>query len=290
MAGSGGERPAGALAGRTAVVTAAASGIGWAIARRFAREGARVVLGDIRGDAVAERAAELDAQLNARLKAELSDGQGELTEGKPPAEAVALRADVTAEPEVEALMQTALDRFGRLDIAVNCAGISDLAPVVDADADAWRATVEVCLTGTMLGTKHAARRMADGGAVLNIASLNAVQPAEGMSAYCAAKAGVLMLTQVSAMELGPRGIRVNAIAPGLVDTPLTAGLFQAGLQDEFLENTPLGRYGEPSDIAESALFLVSDAASWISGEVLHVDGAARTKRYPELLRRLTGPA
>lgn len=251
------------LEGRVAVVTAAASGIGWGIARHFAAHGARVVLGDIRGDAVAERAAELGG------------------------DALAVRADVTVEEDVETLMDAALDRFGALDIAVNCAGTNVPSAIVDADASAWRTVVDVCLTGTMLGTKHAARRItAPGGAILNIASLNATQPAEGMSAYCAAKAGVTMLTQVSAMELGPRGVRVNAIAPGLVETPLVAALLQPGIHEEYVENTPLGRHGQPADIARAALFLVSEAASWISGDVLYVDGAAHTKRCPGLLRHL----
>jgi 3-oxoacyl-[acyl-carrier protein] reductase len=115
-------------------------------------------------------------------------------------------------------------------------------------------------------------------------SLNGRQPAAGFAAYCSAKAGVEMLTKVAAMELGPRGIRVNAIAPGLIDTPLTAALTASPVKDEFLDNTPLGRIGTTGDVAAAALFLTSDDAAWITGDTLLVDGGGHTKRYPELAR------
>ena len=127
----------------------------------------------------------------------------------------------------------------------------------------------------------------DGGVIVNIASINARQPGEGMSAYCCAKAGVEMFTRVAAMELAGHGIRVTAIGPGLIDTPLTAPIMGVpAIRDEYLENIPAGRVGTPEDVANAALFLVSDEASWVSGTTLFVDGAELTKRYPELLHRV----
>lgn len=127
-----------------------------------------------------------------------------------------------------------------------------------------------------------------GGSIVNVASLNARQPGEGMAAYCAAKAGVEMLTKVAAMELGASGVRVNAIAPGLVDTPLTAVLMQHPFHDAFVENAPLGRSGTPDDVASMALFLASDESSWVTGDCLAVDGGAHMKRYPEMLQIASG--
>lgn len=150
---------------------------------------------------------------------------------------------------------------------------------------------DICLKGVFLSVKHEARAMqagGRGGAIVNIASINARQPAEGMAAYCAAKAGVEMFTRVAAMELGPSGIRVCGIGPGLVDTPLTA--FQRDLpelRDAYLRNIPAGRVGTPGDIAGAAAFLVSDDASWISGDTLFVDGAELTREYPRMISIMT---
>jgi NAD(P)-dependent dehydrogenase (short-subunit alcohol dehydrogenase family) len=123
---------------------------------------------------------------------------------------------------------------------------------------------------------------------VTIASLNAVQPAEGMAAYCAAKAGVAMLTKVAAMELGRRGIRATCIAPGLVQTNATAPMFAVpGLVDEFVENTTIGRFAEPADVAALALFLASDEAAFVTGSFHLVDGGASTRRYPDLTGAIT---
>jgi NAD(P)-dependent dehydrogenase (short-subunit alcohol dehydrogenase family) len=137
----------------------------------------------------------------------------------------------------------------------------------------------------MLSVKHEARimREAGHGAIVNIASINARVPAEGMSAYCCAKAGVEMLTKCAAMELGPSGVRVSAIGPGFVDTPLTAFTqVVPAIRDAYVASTPMGRAGQPDDIADVALFLVSDDARWVSGDILFVDGASMHKGYPEL--------
>jgi len=256
----------GRLDGRVAVISGGASGIGREIARRYVAEGAAAVLGDLNRDLLEEVGGELG-----------------------PACMVS-EADVTVEADVEALVAGALAAHGRVDIGVNCAGVGGLAPVADMALDDWNLVVGTCLTGVFLATKHEARAMASGGAgvIVNISSINARQPAEGMAAYCAAKAGVEMFTRVAAMELGPAGIRVVGIGPGLVDTPLTS--FQRELpamRAAYLESIPLGRAGTTDDIASAAVFLASDDASWISGDTLFVDGAEMTRGYPRMLGLLS---
>jgi NAD(P)-dependent dehydrogenase (short-subunit alcohol dehydrogenase family) len=251
--------------GRVALVTGGGSGIGLAAVERFVREGARVVVGDI-------EPARLDA-----VQASLGDAVRVVT------------CDVTAEAEVEVLAQTAIDAFGRLDVAFANAGIGTSGLIVDSDVDDWKRTVDVCLVGPMLTIKHSAPRMTEGGAIVVTASLNAVQPGRGMSAYCAAKAGAAMLVQVAAMELGPLGIRVNAIAPGLVRTGLTDGMWlMPEIVAEYVENAPIGRSATPDEIANLVAFLASDEAGFMTGALHLVDGGAATKRYPDVLGRVTG--
>lgn len=202
----------------------------------------------------------------------------------------ALRLDVTDEDSVAA----GFDAVGEFDTMVNCAGLSDPGALTELELSAWRHTVDVCLTGTFLVIKHAGQRIADGGSITCIASLNGRQPGSGMGAYCASKAGVLMLVEVAALELAGRGVRVNAVSPGLVSTPLTEGIGMIpGLTDEYIENTPLGRSGEPSEIADTVVFLASDKARWITGSAFDVNGGAHLKRYPDVLgkvRALMGQA
>jgi 3-oxoacyl-[acyl-carrier protein] reductase len=252
----------GRLDGRVAVITGGGSGIGLECARRFVREGARVVLADRNAEPLDAAAAEL----------------GEA--------AVAEVVDVTVEDDVERMVRRALSEFGGLDAAVNAAGFGTFGFVADHPVDEWRAVIDTDLTGVMLSVKHEARVMRDGakgGAIVNIASINARVPAEGMAAYCCAKAGVEMLTKCAAMELGPAGIRVSGIGPGFVDTPLTAFTqVVPAIRDAYVSSTPLGRAGQPDDIADVAVFLVSDEGRWISGDTLFVDGASMLKAYPEL--------
>jgi NAD(P)-dependent dehydrogenase (short-subunit alcohol dehydrogenase family) len=247
------------LAGKSAVVTGGASGIGLATVRRFVAEGARVVLGDLDGDAAHARAAELGPDVTA------------------------VRCDVRREEDVAALVQAAADRFGGVDIAFANAGIGSFAPIVDTDLDEWKRVVDVNLVGPLLTIKHAARRMGRGGAIVATSSLNAVQAANGMSAYCASKAGLAMLVQVAALELGPLGIRVNAIAPGLVRTPLTEAMWGLpAVVEDFDENAPLDATTSAEDVAALVTFLASDEASSISGTLQLIDRAAHLKRYPDL--------
>jgi len=162
------------------------------------------------------------------------------------------------------------------------AGFSNISLIVDMPVDQFRSVVDVCLTGSLIVAKYAGRTLHDNGSLVWISSLNGRQPAAGMSAYCAAKAGLSMLTQVAALELAPRGIRVNAVAPGFVRTPLTEGAaLVPGVVEEYVENTPLGRAGTPEDIAEAVVFLTK--ASWLTGEVLDLNGGSHMKRYPDLL-------
>jgi NAD(P)-dependent dehydrogenase (short-subunit alcohol dehydrogenase family) len=256
----------GRLRGKVALVTGGASGIGRATTRRFVADGARVAVGD------------LDEPGLAALADELGDA------------VVTLRCDVTVEDDVARLAETAVSELGHLDIAFANAGIGSSARLVDADLANWSRVLDVNLTGPFLTIKHAARRMGEGGSIVVTASLNAVQPGVGMGAYCSSKAGVAMLTQVAALELGPLGIRVNAVGPGLVRTALTEGAWLLpAIVEEYEENTPLGRHAGPEEIANVVAFLASDEASYVSGSLHLVDGGASTKRYPDILAHLEGP-
>lgn len=255
---------------RVAVVVGGASGIGWATARALAADGCRVTIADRNAELAAQRADEL---------------------GEPH---TAASVEVTDEASVAALFDGVAAREGGLQVVVNCAGFSGFGLITDLDADQFRSVVDVCLTGAFLVIKHAGRHLRDGGSVVSLTSLNARQPAIGMSAYCAAKAGLSMLTEVAALELGPHGIRVNAVAPGFVHTPLTQGSAAIpGVVEEYLENTALGRAGTPEDVAAAVVFLCSPQSSWLTGDVLDLNGGAHLKRYPNIhehLSKLMGPS
>ncbi len=243
-------------ANRLAVVVGGASGIGSAVAAGLAAEGCRVIVADRNADGAAARAAELGAPHTAAT------------------------VDVTDEETVATLFEQA----GPADVVVNTAGFGDFGAIIDLDAARFRAVIDCCLTGSFLVMKHAGRRLRDGGSLVSIASLNARLAAPGMSAYCAAKAGLAMLTQVAALEFAPRQIRVNAVSPGFVTSPLTELVTMApGVLEDYVENTPLGRVGTPQDVAEAVLFLSSTKASWMTGEVIDLNGGAHLKRYPDVL-------
>ena len=241
---------------RVAVVIGGASGIGWATAQALVADGCRVTVADRNAEGARSRAAEL---------------------GDPH---TAAEVDVTDEAAVSRLFE----QIGPLDVVVNCAGFGSLGLITDLSVDEFRSVVDVCLNGSFIVAKHAGQKLREGGSLVSISSLNGRQPAIGMSAYCAAKAGLSMLTQVAALEWGPRGIRVNAVAPGFVDTPLTAGSSAVpGLVEDYVENTALGRGGTPEDIADAVVFLCSAKSSWLTGEVLDLNGGAHLKRYPDIL-------
>lgn len=243
---------------KVALVTGAASGIGLAITDRFVAEGARVLAGDI----------------DAAGLAALAD--------RHPGAVVTSICDVTDEASVAAFAALAIP-LGGLDVAVANAGKGSFGMIVDHPLDVWQEIIDLCLTGVFLTVKHAGQVMNDGGSIVTMASLNAIQPSAGMAAYCAAKAGVAMLSQVAAMELGHRGIRVNTVGPGLVQTAATAAFFMVpGVVEEFIDNTTVGRFAQPLDVANLVLFLASDESTFISGSFHSVDGGASTKRYPDL--------
>ncbi|MCC6454217.1 MAG: SDR family oxidoreductase [Caldilineaceae bacterium] len=248
--------------GKVAVVTGAASGIGEAISRQLLSEGARVVAADIN----AERLAKLEAEFSGNL--------------------VGVVTDVTKEDAVAAMVATAVERFGGLDVAFNVAGAARAGAIVDLAESDWDFTVDLVLKGVFLSTKHEAKQMQKSGvkgAIVNISSLNAHVPMFGGSAYAAAKAGVEMFTKNAALELGRDGIRVNAILPGLVQTPLTSGMTgNEALNQDFINRIPLGRSGVPDDIASPAVFLASDAAAYVTGTSLVVDGGWEITNYPDL--------
>ena len=230
--------------GRVAVVIGGGSGLGAATAKALARDGCRVVVAD------------------------LATGDVDV--------------DVTDEDAVAALFAGTVGIHGRLDIVVNSAGTSTLASIVEHDTDEFRRVLDVNLVGAFLVTKHAGRHLAAGGCLTSITSLNARQPGAGLGAYCAAKAGLAMLTQVAALELAPRGIRVNAVAPGLVVTPLTAPAMDiAGIKEDYVENTPLGRPGTPEEVAEAVVWTTH--AAWLTGTTIDLDGGAHLMRYPDLM-------
>lgn len=237
---------------RVAVVTGAASGIGEATARLLASRGAAVVIGD-----VAEGAHDV--------------ARGLRDEGH---RALFVPTDVTDEDSVAALMDRAAAEFGSLDVLVANAGIAEpKAPLHELDVAAWRRVIEIDLTGVALCGKHALRHMvaAGRGAVVNVSSILGTVGQPNSTSYSAAKAAVANLTRSTAATYAPRGIRVNAVAPGYADTPLVAGLPEA-VRASMAERQPIGRLARPEEIAEAIAFLASDAASFVVGAVLAVDG------------------
>ena len=248
----------GRFGGKVALVTGGAAGIGLAVAERIIAEGGQVLVGDTNESALASQAERLGSAC------------------------AVVRCDATTEEGSSSLAQHAIERFGRLDIAVANAGGGISCPIADLELSAWQRVLDLTLTGVFLTIKAAAKVMSDGGAIVAVSSLNARQPARGMSAYCAAKAGVESLVNVAALELGTRGIRVNAVAPGLVRTGTTEPLWGIpGMVNVYTENTAIGRYGAPSDIAAAVAFLASEDAAYISGTTLLVDGGAHHLAYPD---------
>lgn len=247
------------LDGKTALVTGAGSGIGRAIALAFVDHGAVVVATDIDGDGLDRVHAEAPGSIDPVV------------------------ADVTDEVAMAAVAASISERHGHLDIVVANAGRGAFGSIVDMPVDDWRSIIDLCLTGVFITLQAAGPMIAEGGSIITIASLNATQPAAGMSAYCAAKAGALALTNVAAMEFGRRRIRANTIAPGLVRTAASRAFWDLpGVVEEFVDNTTLGRFAEPEDVAALAVFLASDESAFVSGALYPIDGGASTKRYPDL--------
>ena len=245
------------LDNQVALVTGAAMGIGARIAQRFSEAGAVVVIFDVNG----ENALRMEEKLRATGRVR------------------AIQGDVTNEDQVKSAVERTVAEFGSLDVLVNNAGIDVEGPAIEMSSSVWDRTLDVNLKGAFLFAKYAIPKMKGrGGAIVNISSVRAFVSYEGNAAYDASKAGMIGLTRALALEHGRDGIRVNAICPGYVSTPMTdewlaAQPDPAATLKQVLNVHPLGRMGTPLDIAEAALFLASDAASFISGTYLVVDGA-----------------
>ena len=246
------------FAGRKALVTGASRGIGRAIAGAFAKAGADLAITGRRPETLAAVAAEL-APLGRQI--------------------LPIACHQGREVDITQLFEQLDRQWGRLDIAVINAGTNPaLAPLVDLEKSAWDKTIEVNLTGAFLTAQAAARRMSrqGAGAIVFMSSIAGIDPMSGLGAYSVSKAGLIGLTKALAKELGPRGVRVNALAPGLIETHLSRALIEnRAVHEAIIAGIPLGRHGQPDDVVGAALFLASDAAGYVTGQVLVVDGGSR---------------
>ncbi len=242
----------GILDGKVAVITGAGSGMGKASVRVFVREGAKVVAGDISG-AEQDTAAEVGAGV------------------------LPVHCDVTKEADVEAMVATAVEKFGRLDAMLNVAGIADGCMIGDVTMELYDKIMDVDLRGVLFGMKYGVGVLlkSGGGSIVNWSSVGGLNASLGTSVYCAAKAGVIAVTKVGAVEYGAQGIRVNAICPGFILTEImgAAGANIPGIK----EKAALNRAGLPHEVAEVGAFLASDRASFVSGAIIPVDGGWSAK-------------
>lgn len=242
------------LAGRTALVTGASSGLGLHFARTLARAGARVVAAARRSDRLEQLVADLRAQ-----------GQG----------ASALALDVTDEPAVHAAFDTLAARDELPDVVVNCAGVAVSRPLLEQSVQDWDQVLDTNLKGTWLVSQEAARRLVGAqrpGAIVNIASITGERVAGGVAPYCASKAGVLHLTRAMALELARHRIRANALAPGYVATELNADFLASAAGERLKARIPQQRFGRPEDLDGPLLLLASEAGRFMTGSVLTADG------------------
>ena len=249
------------LAGKVAVVTGAARGIGRATAERLLAEGAKVVVSDI------------DAQTLEKTAAEIG----------PAANVFAVRADVSRKSEVVGLVEAAVRHFGTLDIMVNNAGIAPVVEFLDVTEEMLDRVLDVNLKGAFYGTQAAGREMVargKGGVIINMSSINSGLANPNVAPYAISKGGMNQVTSTAAVAFAPHGIRVVGVGPGTIMTDMVAGAFvQSAGNHAILSRTPLGRYGQPSEIASVVAFLASDDASYITGETMYVDGGRRVLNY-----------
>jgi len=246
---------AGKLNGRVAIITGASSGIGRASALRFAAAGAKVLVSDVN-------------EQGGNETVNMVTGAG--------GEATFASADVSCEDGARSMIEAALSAYGRIDVLFNNAGIVAMnGPTGEASVEVWNRVLAVNLTGVFLGCRFAIPEMlkTGGGAIINTASVAGLVGFPGLPAYCASKGGVVQLTKTMALEYATQGIRVNCICPGVIDTPMVAleALDEAG-RAAMSQLEPVGRVGQPEEVAALALFLASDDASFMTGAIIPVDG------------------
>lgn len=241
------------LKDKSVLITGASRGIGRAIALYFAKNGAKVAVNYSGSEAKANEVVE-----------EIKANGGT---------AFAIKADISSSEDVTNMVKSVIDEFGSLDVLVNNAGITRDNLLMRMKEEDWDAVINTNLKGVFLTTKAVTRQMMKqrNGRIINIASIVGVSGNAGQANYVAAKAGVIGLTKTTAKELSSRGITVNAIAPGFIETDMT-GKLEEGIKEDMLRNIPLARFGQPVDIAAAAAFLASDSSSYITGQTLHVDG------------------
>lgn len=243
------------LAGKAVVVVGGSSGIGAAVARACVAEGARVLIAARGREKLEQAAAEIGAE--ARV------------------------CDATSFDELAALAEDAVARFGRLDVAVNCAGFEHSAPFAELRPEHVEPMVAVQFTGALYFIQHMANAMTHGGSIVTISSLTATLVAEGFAPYAGAKAGLNHASRIAASEYGPKKVRVNVVSPTTVETPMVEHFFRIpGFREAFEAETPLGELPGVDDVAEAVVFLASDAARFVSGQNIHVDGGGSTRRLP----------
>ncbi len=250
--------PSQKLAGKVAVVTGASKGIGAAISKRLAAEGAVVVVNYSSSRSGAEN-----------VVAEITGAGGQ---------AIAVQADMSQRDGIERLFAEAKKAFGRLDILVNNAGIYEFSPLADVTDDHFHKQFNLNVFGLLIASQCAAKLFdSSGGSIINVSSIVSTLAIPNGAVYSATKGAVDAMTRSLATELGPRGIRVNAIRPGMVETEGThaAGIEESDMQKQILAQTPLGRLGQPQDIVGAAVFLASADSSWITGETLVISGGYR---------------
>ena len=257
--------------GKVALVTGAASGIGAATARRLHTEGARLVLGDLQAEALAALAKQLDAS-----------GRSVFTRG----------LDVADRAQVDSFVEAGAERFGRLDVIFNNAGIGAFGLTPDLDPELWKRVIEVDLHSVFYGCRAAIPhlRRAGGGAIVNTASISGTGGDYGLAAYNAAKGAVLNYTRTLALDHARDGIRVNSVCPGPIDTPLAAPLFaNERIAREYRERIPMGRVGTAEEVASVVAFLASDDAAYVTGAAIVVDGGLTAATgQPNFTRILQG--
>lgn len=249
------------FAGKVIVITGAAQGIGRATAQRFLSEGARVAIADVNAEALAATAAEIGT----------------------PDTLLAVLTDVSRKDQVDALVARTVDTFGRIDVMVNNAGIAPVMEFLDVTEEIYDRVLDVNLKGAFLGTQAAARAMiaqGQGGVIINMSSINSGLANPNVATYAISKGGMNQVTSTAAVAFAPHGIRVCGVGPGTIATEIIKGAFteRAGMH-AILARTPMGRLGEPEEIASVVAFLASDDASYITGETIYPDGGRRILNY-----------